>query len=63
MSTRPKAHGRPVLPHSALTPGLYILEIRHDDDCPTIRTLRIDDCTCSQVEEVLVRWEDQGRAA
>lgn len=39
-------------------PGLYILEIRHDDDCPTIRTQRAEHCTCKDVEQHLVRWSE-----
>jgi hypothetical protein len=27
-------------------PGLYILEFKHNDGCPTIRSQRWQDCTC-----------------
>lgn len=26
--------------------GVYSLEIRHDDDCPTLKTQSLRDCTC-----------------
>lgn len=36
-------------------PGTYVLEIRHDDACPTIRTQDERLCTCKTVEHVLVK--------
>jgi hypothetical protein len=27
-------------------PGLYILKVEHDDDCPALRTQRMEDCRC-----------------
>lgn len=27
---------------------LNILQIRHDDDCPTIKSQRSEDCTCEE---------------
>ncbi len=40
MSNRRKTRGRPVPPHAQLKPGVYILEIRHDDGCPAPSTQR-----------------------
>jgi hypothetical protein len=54
MSNRRKTRGRPVPPHAQLKPGVYILNIQHDDGCPTIRTQRVTDCTCSEVMERVV---------
>lgn len=59
MSNRRKTRGRPVPPHAQLKPGVYVLEIRHDDDCPTIQTQRSSDCTCKQVGQVLQRVNDR----
>lgn len=36
-----------------LAPGLHVLEIRHDDNCPTLCTGRMDDCTCTTVHLVV----------
>ena len=35
--------------------GLFLLDIRHDDNCPTIRSQRAEDCTCMVVEHVIRR--------
>lgn len=48
---------RPSAPHAQLKPGVYVLSIEHDDGCPTIRTQRKSDCTCSEVIERLVDGE------
>lgn len=42
---------RPRVP--LLAPGVHILEIRHDDGCPTLKSRRMDDCTCRTVEQVV----------
>lgn len=40
-------------------PGLYILEYKHNDGCPTIRTQRWHDCTCNDdVDHYLVRYDE-----
>jgi hypothetical protein len=49
-----KTRKRPSAPHATIKPGLYVLNIQHDDGCPTIRTQRSDDCTCAEVIERLV---------
>jgi len=59
MSNRRKTRGRPVPPHAQLKPGVYLLETRHDDRCPTIRTQRSGDCTCKQVDQMLQRVNDR----
>ncbi len=51
MSNRRKTRGRPVPPHATLKPGVYVLNIQHDDGCPTIRTQRESECTCAEVIE------------
>lgn len=28
-------------------PGIYYQPVRHDDDCPAIRTQSLTDCTCN----------------
>jgi hypothetical protein len=33
-----------------------ILEVRHDDGCPTIKTQRDSDCTCERVDYNLVQY-------
>ena len=53
MSNRRKPRGRPVPPHAHLKPGVYVLNVQHDDGCPTIRTQRASECTCKQVEQTL----------
>ena len=53
MSNRRKTRGRTSAPHATFKPGVYILNVRHDDDCPTIRTQRMSECTCKEVEQVL----------
>lgn len=35
--------------------GLLLLEYRHEDGCPTIRSQRSDDCTCGDAVEVTAR--------
>lgn len=42
-------------PVPLLAPGLTIVEVRHDSDCPTLRTQRADDCTCKSTQTVLKR--------
>jgi hypothetical protein len=60
VSNRRKARKRTSAPpHATITPGVYILNVRHDDDCPTLRTQRMDDCTCTNVEQVLLQVEDR----
>ncbi len=61
MSNRRKIRGRPVSPHAQLKPGVYVLEIRHDDGCPTLRTQRGGDCTCKEVDQVIKRVSDRDR--
>ncbi len=63
MSNRRKNRKRPAAPHAPLKSGVYILEIRHDDNCPTIRTQRESDCTCKQVGHALLRVHDRERAS
>jgi hypothetical protein len=57
MSNRRKTRKRPSAPHASMKPGLYVLNIQHDDGCPTIRSQRQSDCTCSEVLERLVDGE------
>jgi hypothetical protein len=57
MSNRRKTSKRPSAPHASMKPGLYVLNIQHDDGCPTIRTQRESECTCSEVLERLVDGE------
>ncbi len=57
MSNRRKTRGRPAAPHATLKPGVYVLNIQHDDGCPTIRTQRNADCTCACVDKRLVDAE------
>ena len=59
MSNRRKARKRPSAPHATIKPGVYVLTIQDDDDCPTIRTQRSADCTCHQVDQVLQGVDDQ----
>jgi hypothetical protein len=40
--------------------GLFMLEYRHDDGCPTIDTQRWEDCTCDQVDHQLLRYQPEG---
>ncbi len=55
-SRRP--HGRPVPPVTEIKPGgFYVVNVQHDDGCPTIHTQRESDCTCSEVLERLVDGE------
>ena len=42
---------RPRLP--LLAPGVHIVEIRHDDGCPTLRTRQMEDCTCKMVQTIV----------
>lgn len=44
-------------PLPLLPPGLTIVEVRHDDDCPTLKTRRMDDCRCKP-EMVVKRRPD-----
>ena len=54
MSNKRKARGRPAVPHAQLKPGgVYVLNIQHDDTCPTIRTQRMSDCTCTNVKQAV----------
>jgi hypothetical protein len=39
-------------------PGYFELQIRHDDDCATIRSQDMTDCTCSTLEREVI---DLGR--
>ncbi len=59
MSNRRKTHKRRSAPHATIKPGVYVLNIQHDDGCPTIRTQRASECTCKQVDQVLKRLQDQ----
>lgn len=34
-------------PVPLLAPGVTIMEVRHDDFCKTLKTRRMDDCTCN----------------
>ncbi len=54
MSNRRKTRKRPMPPHAQLNPGVYVLSIQHDPGCPTIRSQRESECTCSEVVERLV---------
>lgn len=39
-------------------PGLYIAKHLHNDGCPTIRSQRVEQCTCAdEVVIELVRWQ------
>lgn len=60
MSNRRKSRGRTAAPHGPLKSGVYILEVRHDDGCPTLRTHRSSDCTCTQVDQVFKRIDGPG---
>jgi len=53
MSNRRKTRGRSVPPHAQLKSGVYVLNIQHNDGCPTLRTQRMGDCTCSTVNSAL----------
>ncbi len=45
-----KAKGDPI----PWTPGkLYVMEVNHEEGCPTILSQRIEDCTCPIVETSL----------
>lgn len=57
MSNRRKTRKRPSAPHAQLKTGVYVLNIQHDDSCPTLRTQRQFDCTCSEVGQRLVDAE------
>jgi hypothetical protein len=57
MSNKRRARKRPAAPHANLKPGFYVLNVQHDDGCPTIRSQRQSDCTCSEVEQRLVDGE------
>ena len=46
MSNRKKIR-RPVRPTGMTKPGLYILEVRHDDWCGYWQHKRPDDCNCN----------------
>lgn len=39
--------------------GLFILNYQHDDGCPTIRSQRMKDCTCRQVDHQLLRYDEK----
>lgn len=54
MSNRRKVRRRPSAPHATIKPGVYVLNIQHDDGCLTIRTQRPSDCTCTEVGQRLV---------
>ncbi len=55
MSNRRKTRKRPSAPHATITPGgFYVVNVQHDPGCPTIRTQRESECTCSEVVERLV---------
>lgn len=34
--------------------GYYEVQILHDDDCRTIRTQNMDDCSCQELEEQII---------
>lgn len=56
MTTPRKPRGRPVPPRTPLQPGVYVMHVGHDDDCPTLRTLDMNDCTCTTIQEMLVQY-------
>ncbi len=58
--TPPKNPSIEEMARALKTPGVYILEYQHDDGCPTPRTQRMADCTCSQVDHRLLRYSDKG---
>jgi hypothetical protein len=43
--------------------GYYELQIRHDDDCATIRSQNMADCTCSTLEYERIDLSKQERAS
>lgn len=47
MSNKRKIRDRP---STSLRPGLFIMEVKHDDGCPALETQRLADCTCTEVE-------------
>ncbi len=36
-----------------LKPGVVHIEVKHDDDCPAIKTNRLADCTCDPKYEMI----------
>lgn len=58
MSNRRKVRGCQLAPHANLKPGLYIMEVEHDNGCPALRTQRMGDCTCQSVNQRLHRYAD-----
>jgi hypothetical protein len=40
--------------------GVFMLEYRHDDGCPTIASQDMNDCTCQVVEHDLLRYRPEG---
>ena len=50
----PQHKGRQVPLSTPLKPRtVYILEIKHDAGCPTIRTQNIDHCRCNYTERLI----------
>lgn len=44
-------------------PGLFMLEYRHEDTCPTITSQRTEDCTCGDmVDHRLLRYQPEAGA-
>lgn len=55
--------GRTVPPQpQRLAPGLHLLEYKHDSWCKTLKTQRLDDCTCQPDIELVSYNELQRRA-
>lgn len=48
---KPRKH--PSAPHASIKSGVYVLNIQHDDGCPTIRTQRMGDCSCPTVNSAV----------
>jgi hypothetical protein len=55
MTTPRNPRGRTMPPRIPLQPGVYLLEVAHDCQCPTLDSGNMNDCTCTAIEEMLVR--------
>ncbi len=37
--------------------GVFLVEVRHDDGCPTITSQREEQCICNDTEHVLLKFD------
>lgn len=49
-----QARVQALIDHLIGQPGCYVLEIRHDDGCPTIVSQDERQCTCKEVEQQII---------